>query len=135
AHAAGAHIHDIRQGLRTFSTSFYMAPGRLNLFELDGIRVIVDYAHNAAGLTTVGEFVESITSTTPTGYGPPGTPSWTANLRLAVVAVPGDRREDDMRELGRVAARYFDDLIIREHKNPRGRQPGEPAAHVAEGVQ
>ena len=40
-----------------------------------------------------------------------------------------------MRELGRVAARYFDDLIIREDKNPRGRQPGETAAHVAEGVQ
>ena len=50
AHAAGAHLHDIRQGLRSFSTSIYQAPGRLNLFELDGIKVLIDYAHNAPGL-------------------------------------------------------------------------------------
>src|SRR5438094_471694 len=134
AHAAGAHLHDIRQGLRTFSTSFYQAPGRLNLFELDGVKVIVDYAHNAAGLATVGDFVERVTSATATGYGPPGTASWTANLRLAVVATPGDRRDDDMLALGAVAARYFDDVIVREDKNPRGRQRGETASHVAEGV-
>jgi cyanophycin synthetase len=42
AWAAGAHLHDIRQGLRTFSTSYFMAPGRLNMFELDGYRVVVD---------------------------------------------------------------------------------------------
>ena len=46
AWAAGAHLHDIRQGLRTFTTSYFMAPGRLNMFELDGYRVVVDYAHN-----------------------------------------------------------------------------------------
>jgi cyanophycin synthetase len=51
-----------------------------------------------------------------------------------VVATPGDRREEDMRELGRVAARYFDDLIIREDKNTRGRKPGETAQFVLEGV-
>jgi cyanophycin synthetase len=134
AHAAGAHIHDIRQGLRTFSTSFFQAPGRLNLFELDGVKVLIDYAHNAAGLATVGDFVERVTTSEPTGFGPPGTASWTANLRLAVVAVPGDRRDEDMRELGRVAAAYFDDIIIREDRNPRGRQRGETAGHVAEGV-
>jgi len=133
AHAAGAHLHDIRQGLRTFSTSFYQAPGRLNLFELDGVKVVIDYAHNAAGLATVGDFVERITSAAPIG-GPPGTPSWTANLRVAVVAVPGDRRDEDIRDLGRVAARYFDDIIIREDKNPRGRKRGEIAEVVKEGV-
>ena len=58
AHAAGAHLHDIRQGLRLFSTSIYQAPGRLNLFDLNGVRVLIDYAHNAAGLETVGDFVE-----------------------------------------------------------------------------
>jgi cyanophycin synthetase len=54
---------------------------------------------------------------------------------VAVVATPGDRREEDMRELGRVAARYFDEVIIREDANPRGRKRGETAAHVAEGMQ
>jgi cyanophycin synthetase len=133
AHAAGAHIHDIRQGLRTFSTSIYQAPGRLNLYELDGVKVLIDYAHNPHGLQAVGEFVERITSGAAEGS-PPGAPSWTANLKMAVVATPGDRRDEDMRELGRVAARYFDDIIIREDKNPRGRKHGETADLVMEGV-
>jgi cyanophycin synthetase len=51
-----------------------------------------------------------------------------------VIATPGDRRDEDMRELGRVAARVFDILIVREDANPRGRQRGEIAAHVMEGI-
>jgi len=50
------------------------------------------------------------------------------------VATAGDRRDEDMRELGRVAARYFDDVIIREDRGTRGRERGETAAHVLEGV-
>jgi len=133
AHAAGAHLHDIRQGLRTFTTSFYQAPGRLNLFELDGVKVLIDYAHNAAGLETVGDFVQRMTSGLPSG-GAPGQPSWTANLKVAVIATPGDRRDEDMRELGRVAAKYFDEIVIREDQNLRGRKPGETASHIVEGV-
>jgi len=51
-----------------------------------------------------------------------------------VIATPGDRRDEDMRELGRVAARVFDILIVREDANPRGRQRGEIAQHVMEGI-
>jgi cyanophycin synthetase len=132
AHAAGAHLHDIRQGLRTFSSSYYQAPGRLNLFELNGVKVLIDYAHNPHGLEMVGDFVERMTSSSP--QGPPGTASWSANLKVAVVATPGDRREEDMRQLGRVAARYFDEIVIREDANLRGRKPGETAGYILEGV-
>jgi len=134
AHAAGAHLHDIRQGLRSFTTSIYQAPGRLNVFDLDGVKVLIDYAHNAAGLEMLGDFVERLTSDAPSG-GRPGEASWAANLRVAVVATAGDRRDEDMRQLGRVAARYFDDVIIREYRSTRGRERGETAAHVLEGVQ
>ena len=134
AHAAGAHLHDIRQGLRTFSASIFQAPGRLNLFDLNGVKILIDYAHNPHGLEAVGEFVERVTSDAPTGSGNPGIASWSANLRVAVVATPGDRREDDMRELGRVAARYFDEVIVREDDNPRGRRKGETAEIVMEGI-
>ena len=134
AHAAGAHLHDIRQGLRSFTTSIYQAPGRLNVFDLDGVKVVIDYAHNAAGLETLGDFVERLTSDVPNG-GRPGQASWSANLRVAVVATAGDRRDEDMRQLGRVAARYFDDVIIREDRNTRGRKRGETAALILEGVQ
>ena len=134
AHAAGAHLHDIRQALRTFTTSIHQAPGRLNLLELNGMKVLVDYAHNPQGLAAVADFVERVTANTPTG-GAPGSPSWTANLRVAVVATPGDRQEEDMRELGRVAAQHFDDVIVREDVNKRGREPGDAAEIVMEGVQ
>ncbi len=133
AHAAGAHLHDIRQGLRSFATSIYQAPGRLNVFDLDGVKVVIDYAHNPAGLETLGDFVERLTQEAPQGAHRGGG-SWTANLRVAVVATAGDRRDEDMRELGRVAARHFDDVIIREDRNPRGRPRGETAALIEEGV-
>jgi cyanophycin synthetase len=134
AHAAGAHLHDIRQGLRTFTTSIFQAPGRLNLVEVNGMKVLIDYAHNAAGLGAVGEFVERVTSSASIP-GPAGSASWSANLRVAVIATPGDRRDEDMRELGRVAARYFDDIVIREDEGTRGRTRGETAELVMEGVQ
>jgi cyanophycin synthetase len=133
AHAAGAHLHDIRHGLRTFAPSFFQAPGRMNLVELAGVKVVIDYAHNAAGLRAVGDFVEQMTSEVR-DHAPPGFASWAANLRVAVVATAGDRRDEDMRELGRVAARYFDEIIIREDANTRGRERGETAAIVLEGV-
>jgi cyanophycin synthetase len=135
AHAAGAHLHDIRQGLRTFTTSIFQAPGRLNLVDLNGVKVLIDYAHNPHGLAAVGDFVERVTQAAPTGPGIPGTASWSANLRVAVIATPGDRREEDMRELGRVAARHFDDIIVREDEHTRGRERGDCAAIVMEGVQ
>jgi cyanophycin synthetase len=95
--------------------------------------VLIDYAHNAPGLRTVGDFVERMTSSPPPTQ--PGAPTWSANLRVAVIATAGDRREEDMLELGRVAARYFDEIIVREDANLRGRQPGETAEHVMEGIQ
>jgi cyanophycin synthetase len=127
AHAAGAHLHDIRQGLRTFTTSFFQAPGRLNLVDLNGVKVLIDYAHNPPGLRALGDFVERMARA-------PGGTGWQANLRVAVVATAGDRRDEDMRELGRVAARSFDEVIIREDRNTRGRKRGETAALVLEGV-
>jgi cyanophycin synthetase len=126
AHAAGAHLHDIRQGLRSFHPSFHEAPGRLNMFELHGVKVIVDYAHNPHGLQLAGDFVERLTA--------PGVNGPQPGRRIAVIATPGDRRDEDMRELGRVAARVFDIVIVREDANPRGRQRGEIARHVMEGV-
>src|SRR2546428_1061626 len=133
AHAAAAHLHDIPAGLRPFNTSVYQAPGRLHLFDLNGVKVLIDYAHNAHGLETVGDFVDRMTASAPSFA--PGSPSWSANLKVAVVATPGDRRDEDMRELGRVAARYFDEIVIREDRNPRARKRGEVAEHILEGVE
>ncbi|MGH9173424.1 MAG: Mur ligase family protein, partial [Vicinamibacterales bacterium] len=99
----------IRNGLRTFTTSFFQAPGRLNLLEVGGYRVIVDYCHNVAGLEELAEFVKRML--------PPRT--------VGMIAMPGDRRNEDIHRFGAIAAGMFDDIVIREDANPRGRERGE----------
>jgi cyanophycin synthetase len=128
AFAAGAPLHDIRQGLRTFSTSYYLSPGRLNEIEVDGRSVIVDYCHNAPAMRMLGDFVDRLADSLGASADL-GRPS-----RIGVIATAGDRRDDDMRELGEVAAGHFDVLIVREDVRLRGRGRGETAALVEEGV-
>jgi cyanophycin synthetase len=136
AWASGAHLHDIRQGLRTFTTSFFQAPGRLNLLDVGGIRLVIDYCHNVDGMRQLADFVERmmLDSQSKAGrIGPAGKPARVGRA-IGVIGIPGDRRDDDQREYGAIAATAFDEIIVREDKNLRGRQPGETAGHVVEGV-
>jgi len=128
AFASGAPLHDIRQGLRTFSTSYYLSPGRLNEVDVRGVHVIVDYCHNAPGMVALGDFVDRV------GDSLAATNELGRTSRIGVIAPAGDRRDDDMRELGAIAARHFDVVVVREDAARRGREPGEVAALVAEGV-
>ena len=149
AWAAGAHLHDIRQGLRTFSTSFFQAPGRLNLLEVGGRKLIIDYCHNVDGMRRLAEFVNltmadgtahaarrrgskaAAAAATANGQGASAPREGRA---IGVIGVPGDRRDADQREYGALAASAFDSIYVREDVNLRGRKPGESAAHVLEGI-
>ncbi len=128
AFAAGASLHDIRQGLRSFSTSYYLSPGRLNEVSVAGRTVIIDYAHNVPGLTMLGDFVDktaaALDATNDLGH----------ISRIGVVSTAGDRRDADMADLGAVAAAHFDVVIVREDAALRGRTRGEVADRVAAGV-
>jgi cyanophycin synthetase len=124
AWASGAHLHDIRQGLRTFTTSFFQAPGRLNLVEVGGVRVVIDYCHNVDGMRNLADFVNRMMVENGVRSG----------RAIGVIGVPGDRRDEDMRDYGALAATAFDELIVREDRNLRGRAPAETAAHVLEGI-
>ncbi len=136
AWAAGAHLHDIRQGLRTFSTSFFQAPGRLNLLDVGGVRVVIDYCHNVDGMRQLADFVQRMMVEPQTKAGRIGTAASSARTgrAIGVLGIPGDRRDDDQREYGAIAAGAFDEVIVREDKNLRGRAPGETATNVIEGV-
>jgi cyanophycin synthetase len=140
AWAAGAHLHDIRQGLRTFTTSFFQAPGRLNELEVRGFKVVIDYCHNVEGMRSLAEFVELTASGARVGRmaRPAGVPGTAAVGRRAhaigVIGIPGDRRDEDQHDYGRLAAAAFDEIIVREDRNLRGRRPGESAANVLEGI-
>jgi cyanophycin synthetase len=136
AWAAGAHLHDIRQGLRTFTTSFFQAPGRLNLLDVGGVRVVIDYCHNVDGMRQLADFVTRMMVEPQTKAGRIGAkgPGARAGRAIGVLGIPGDRRDEDQREYGAIAAGAFDEIVVREDKNLRGRQPGETATNVIEGV-
>ncbi len=129
AFAAGAPLHDIRQGLRTFSTNYYLSPGRLNEVEVNGVNVIVDYCHNAPGMKMLGDFVDRVGESLESSH------DLARPSRIGIIATAGDRRDQDMRELGQVAAQHFDVCIVREDVDLRGRERGATAALVLEGVQ
>jgi cyanophycin synthetase len=127
AWAGGAHLHDIRQGLRTFTTSFFQAPGRLNYLEVGGVRAVIDYCHNIDGMRNLADFVRRMMADGSNGAARKG-------RAIGVIGMPGDRRDEDMREYGALAAAAFDEILIREDKHLRGRAPGAAATLVADGV-
>ncbi len=117
AYVQRVRYDDIRAGLLSFFPSPTMTPGRLNLINLGGGRVLVDYAHNPAAIRGLVEFALELP----------------AVRRVAVIAAPGDRRDDDIRQSGREAAR-LDAVILKEDDDRRGRDVGEIAALLEEGV-
>jgi cyanophycin synthetase len=130
AWSAGAHLHDIRQGLRTFTTSFFQAPGRLNLVEQGGIRFIIDYCHNVDGMRQLADFVRRMVEPVPTKGGAPAH----RGRAIGVIGIPGDRRNADQHDYGYLAAGAFDEICVREDRTLRGRPAGESAANVVAGI-
>jgi cyanophycin synthetase len=110
AYSMDVALDDIRNGLRTFDSTFFQVPGRMNVFEDHPFRVILDYAHNPTAVRMMVELAERLA---PDGR------------RICVITAPGDRRDEDIREIGRVAAGHFDHYICRQDDNRRGREDGE----------
>jgi cyanophycin synthetase len=117
AFAQGVRIEAIRQALMTFTSSAKQTPGRMNLFDLGRYHALVDYAHNPAGYEAVGTFVQN----------------WPGS-RIGVVGGPGDRRDEDFVLLGQLAAQMFDEIIIKEDDDNRGRPRGSAARWIEEGI-
>ncbi|MBE1529468.1 cyanophycin synthetase [Sphingopyxis sp. OAS728] len=118
--AHGLPITAIAAGLRSFRPSFEDSPGRLNIVEAHGITIIVDYAHNPAALTALGELVAR--------YRTPH------NRIFAMIGIPGDRRDEDLRGIGVMASGLFDEIMFREAPDGRGRAAGTMNALMAEGA-
>jgi len=112
AYNMGKSIEDIRHGLRTFDSTFFQAPGRMNIYDEHPFKVILDYAHNPAAVTAMCNLVDR--------FEPEG-------RRIVVLAAPGDRRDEDIREIAAIAAGHFDHFICRCDDNRRGRGTDEVA--------
>lgn len=114
----GVSIEDIRVGLTTFNAGTAQTPGRLNFMEVGHTTVLMDYAHNPAGFSGLAKFVSKL----PNKY------------RTVVMTVPGDRRDEDIREMGEIAGNSFDRIVIRQGHYLRGRDPKEITNLINEGI-
>jgi cyanophycin synthetase len=115
--ACGFGKHQIAEGLRSFVSDSKHNPLRSNVFDVDGVTVIVDYAHNCAAYAALAETARALT---------PG-------RLVGVVSAPGDRRDADLIDIGRTCAAGFDELVVYESEN-RGRAEGETAALLVQGA-
>ena len=107
--ANGLTMEAIRTGLRTFANSVEQTPGRLNMFDLKGGKVLLDYAHNPHGLKAVGQLITKLDH----------------RKRIGIVTGVGDRRDQDIVAMGEESARIFDEIIIRVDEDLRGRSPDQ----------
>jgi cyanophycin synthetase len=117
AFVQGVKVEQIRAALRSFRASAQQTPGRMNLFNLGHYHALVDYAHNPAGYAAVGSFVKN----------------WPGPA-IGVVGGPGDRRDEDLIELGTLSATFFEEIIVKEDDDTRGRNRGEAAELIAQGI-
>jgi cyanophycin synthetase len=106
AYSMGKTLKDIQHGLRTFDTTFFQAPGRMNIYDELPFKVILDYAHNPAAIELMCNLVEQLD---------------VEGRRICVLAGPGDRRDEDLKEMAAVAAGSFDHYICKADDNRRGR--------------
>jgi cyanophycin synthetase len=115
--AHGFGNQEIADGLLSFVSDAKHNPMRSNVFDVDGVTVIVDYAHNCAAYAALAESARALS----------------AGRLVGVVAAPGDRRDADLIDIGRTCAAGFDDLVVFETEN-RGRASGETAALLVRGA-
>jgi cyanophycin synthetase len=106
AYSFDTSLENIRQGLRIFNTSFYQAPGRLNIFDEHPFKVILDYAHNPAAIKTITDLAGRLD---------------VKGKRRLVIAMPGDRRDEDIIEAAKIVASTFDSFVCKADDDRRGR--------------
>lgn len=110
AYSFGVDLDNIRHGLRTFDTSYFQAPGRMNVFDEHPFKVILDYGHNPAALGAMADLADRLD---------------VKGRRIVVLSMPGDRRDQDVAEAARILAGHFDHYICKADDNRRNRGPDE----------
>lgn len=120
AHCHGVPLTVIRMAMQGFATSFEQLPGRMNVFDGHGFRAVVDYCHNPDGLKEISKMVGNMR------------PAYQRTLGL--IGIAGDRRDEDILEMGALAARTFDIIVFKEDGELRGRDPSTIAGLLRKGA-
>lgn len=106
AYSFGVDLDNIRHGLRTFDTSYFQAPGRMNVFDEHPFKVILDYGHNPAAFAAMADLADRLE---------------VKGRRLVVTAMPGDRRDEDVAASAQVLSGHFDHYVCKADDRRRGR--------------
>ena len=107
----GIDMQVIKNALASFASTYEQNPGRFNIHDAHGFRVIMDYAHNPAALHAFFDMIKEMRK----DY----------NRVIGHVGCPGDRRDQDINEVGCIAGEELDLVVFREGDDNRGRQEGE----------
>jgi cyanophycin synthetase len=110
AYSLGIKLDAIRQGLRTFDSTFFQAPGRMNVFNEHPFKVLFDYGHNAHAVAAMADLAQRLE---------------VVGRRIVVLAGPGDRRDEDLCAIADAVAGRFDHYICRRDDSLRDRAPDE----------
>ena len=116
AFSLGIKLDPIRNGLRTFDSTFFQAPGRMNVFSEHPFKVLMDYGHNAHAVGVMADLVQRLD---------------VVGRRIVVLAGPGDRRDEDLRAIADAVAGKFDYYICRRDDALRGRDGDEVPRIIA----
>lgn len=119
AYSFGQDIDQIRLGLKTFSTTFSQAPGRMNVYDELPFRVILDYAHNPAAFESLTNLVDKLDA---------------HERKIIAVSCPGDRRDEDVRDATAILAGHYDHYILKADDNRRGRGDDEIPQMMKKGL-
>jgi cyanophycin synthetase len=90
----------------------------MNIFEFKDFRFMIDFAHNPDGFNGIKEFLRHVDSP----------------LKIGIIAGTGDRRDEDIREIGKISAEMFDYIILRQEKHLRGRTEENILSLLIEGI-
>lgn len=118
ANVRGISIEDMKAALETFIPSASQTPGRLNLFKFKNFKILLDYAHNPAGMRALKDFSDELDAT----------------HKVCIIAGIGDRRVEDNNMIGSIAAEMSDEIIIRQDKRLRGKTEEELIKMLDDGI-
>lgn len=118
AYLQGIDAETIKKALKKFTPDSEHTPGRINIFEFNKFKVMIDFAHNPAGYTAIKEFLATVS----------------ARRKIGIIAGVGDRRDQDIKACGALAAEMFDHIIIRQERHLRGRTANEISDLLTQGI-
>ena len=120
AFSLGIKLDAIRLGLRTFDTTFFQAPGRMNVFNEHPFKVLMDYGHNAHAVGVMADLAQRLD---------------VVGRRIVVVAAPGDRRDEDIVAIAQAVAGRFDHYVVKRDDGLRGRDGDEVPRIIARALE